>query len=132
MIIQIDDYGPGSYERFLWAKRQPIHRVVGSTIHVDGIESNDDAKTLEFHEGLFDYQRFIVTLALLRKRFAVFADVGLGKTYCFLEWVRHVSKRVWPKKVLIITQLHLINQTIEEQMKFFHWSNILDINQTFG
>lgn len=130
--IVIDKYDSADYLMFLWAKRQPIHRVIGNVIHVDGIESSDNGSMMSLHDGLFDYQKFIVKLALARKRFAIFADVGLGKTYCFLEWVRHVSKIVWPKKVLIITQLHLINQTIEEQLKFFRWTNILDINQSFG
>lgn len=132
MIVSIDRFNRESYERFLWAKRQPIHRVVGNEIHVDEINSTDIGSAIEMNENLFDYQRFIVALALMRRRFAIFADVGLGKTLCFLEWVRHVSKRVWPKKVLIITQLHLINQTMEEQMKFFRWTNILDINASFG
>ncbi len=43
---------------------------------------------------LHDYQRWIVyDLALLSKRFAIWADTGLGKTAMFLEWARQVRHR---------------------------------------
>lgn len=131
MDINLSDYSMDSYRKFLWAKRQPIHRVEGNTIRVEKTNGIDSDAKMDLASHLFDYQQFIVTLCLAKKRFAVFADVGLGKTAIFLEWVRHVSKRVWPKKTLIITQLHLINQTLEEQMKFYGWTNIIDINSVF-
>lgn len=131
MIVEITDYNMELYEKFLWAKRQPIHRVEGNCIHVEQHNYNDADAELELAPHLFDYQQFIVRLALLRKRFAIFADVGLGKTAMFLEFVRHVSKRVYPKKTLIITQIHLIKQTIEEQIKFYHWTNLCDINSAY-
>jgi hypothetical protein len=131
MEIQINDYSLESYHQFLWAKQQPIHKVDGRSIHIEQFDASDSSGKMGLASHLFDYQQFIVTLCLVKKRFAVFADVGLGKTAIFLEWARHVSKRVWPKKTLIISQLHLINQTMEEQMKFYGWTNILDINRVF-
>lgn len=129
--FEVTDYSLESYEAFLAAKKSPIHRVEGNRIYVEDFEYNDDDKKLNLAHHLWDYQQFIVTLAILKKRFAIFANIGLGKTAMFLEWVRHVSKRVYPKKTLILTQLHLIQQTLEEQMKFYNWTNIVDINSAF-
>jgi hypothetical protein len=130
--IDIKDYGEDSYRAFLHAKTRAIHRVRGHSVFYDDdiVSIGSDRPTLAGH--LFDYQEFITQLCLAKRRFAVFADVGLGKTAIFLEWIRHVSKVVYPKKTLIITQLHLINQTMEEQLKFYGWSNITNINRAFG
>lgn len=131
-IIKINDYGIDSYRQFIAAKKEPIHRVIGNKIEIEDISGLDSVESIELSDHLFDYQQFIVKLSLSREKFAVFADVGLGKTAIFLEWVRHISKRVYPKKTLIISQLHLIRQTIEEQMKFYGWTNITDINAIYG
>lgn len=130
--IQITDYSLESYENFLAAKRAPIHRVEGNVIRIEDFDYNDADLHIELAPHLWDYQQFITRLAVLKKRFAVFANIGLGKTAVFLEWTRHVSKRVYPKKLLIITQLHLIDQTLREQIKFYGWTNLIDINRQFN
>ena len=128
----VEDYSLESYREFLRLKRSPIHRVAGNVIYyedfADAIAGNGDALS----DHLFDYQKFITKLAIAKKRYAIFADVGLGKTAIFLEWVRHVSKIVYPKKVLIVSQLHIIRQTNEEQIKFYRWTNLININECFG
>lgn len=126
--IQISDYSLASYERFLAAKRAPVHWTEGNTIHVEDFEYNDADLQIELAPHLWDYQQFIVKLSILKKRFAVFANIGLGKTAIFLEWIRHVSERVFPKKTLVITQLHLIEQTIQEQIKFYGASTFQNID----
>lgn len=129
---QIIDYSLDSYRDFLRLKKLPMHRVDGNTIHYEEFDGIPDEARSALADHLFDYQQFIVSLALAKKRYAVFADVGLGKTAIFLEWCRHVSKLVYPKKTLIISQLHLIRQTLDEQVKFYGWTNITDINRDFG
>ena len=129
---QISDYSVESYREFLRLKQMSIHRVEGNIIHFEDFSDVSKCGDDILHESLFDYERFIVTLSLRKKRFAIFADVGLGKTFMFLEWICHVSKLIYPKKVLIISQLHLIRQTIDEQIKFYRYSNITDINQVWG
>ncbi len=129
--IPISDFSLASYELFLEAKRAPIHRVDGNVIYVDDFEYNDADARIELAPHLWDYQQFITRLSLLKKRFAVFANIGLGKTAIFLEWARHVSERVYPKKTLIITQLHLIDQTIREQQKFYGRATLIDINAVY-
>jgi hypothetical protein len=131
-VFEVKDYSVDSYQRFLELKRLPMHRVEENRIHYEEVTTGTNTDGMPFNPKLFDYERFIVALALARKRFAVFADVGLGKTFIFLEWVRHISKSVYPKKTLIISQLHLIKQTIEEQQKFYGWTNITDINRQYG
>jgi len=129
--VEIKDFSLESYRQFLDAKAHPIHRVDGNRIFYETFHDDSKSQSIVMADHLFDYQQFIVKLCLIRKRFAVFAAVGLGKTAIFLEWVRHVSKQVYPKKTLILTQLHLINQTMKEQMKFYGWTNIMDINAVF-
>jgi hypothetical protein len=130
--IEISDFTLESYRAFLDCKKSAIHRVVGKTIFVEDFSGKDAAQDVEIAPYLFDYQQFIVRLCLAKQRFAVFADIGLGKTAIFLEWIRHVSKAIYPKKTLIITQLHLINQTLDEQMRWYGYCNILDINKIWN
>ena len=130
--LAIDDYSIESYRDFLRLKKMPLHRVIGNTIHYEDFMDASKDNGIDLADHLFDYQKFITRLALAKKRYAVFADVGLGKTAIFLEWVRHISKAIYPRKVLIISQLHLIKQTIDEQIKFYRWTDIMDINAIFG
>jgi hypothetical protein len=128
----VNDYSVESYREFLRLKQMPIHKVVGETIHFEDLSKVGPVAKNELDASLFDYERFIVSLALRKKRFAIFADVGLGKTLMFIEWVRHVSKLIYPKKVLVISQLHLIKQTIDEQIKFYRFTDMTDINACYG
>ncbi len=63
-------------------------------------------------------QRWIVEMALEAKRFAVWADCGLGKTFDFLEWARQVMHRTGGR-VLILSPRNIIKQTMEEAAKFY-------------
>ena len=78
-----------------------------------GFEINED----ELNDSLFDFQRYIVSKALLAGRYAVFADTGLGKTLMQLEWANQVTKHT-NKPVLILAPLAVTEQTIKEAAKF--------------
>lgn len=67
---------------------------------------------------LFDYQRFIVERALDAKRYAIWADTGLGKTAMFLEWARQVVE-ITDARVLIVSPLQIIEQTRAEWERFY-------------
>jgi hypothetical protein len=90
-------------------------------------------------EHLFDYQRWAVKLALDAKRFAIWADTGLGKTAMYLEWAKQVlsicnlreratvpEHETWPHsgyehiypRVLIIAPLAVHQQIVAEHRKF--------------
>ncbi len=69
---------------------------------------------------LFDYQQDITQLILHKRKFAVFADCGLGKTLMFLEVASEWIKRLQPdKSVLIVSPLMVIPQTIDECKRFY-------------
>lgn len=65
---------------------------------------------------LFDYQAWIVERALVARRFAIWADTGLGKTAMLLEWARHVARQ---GPVLILCPLQIVGQTIDEAHGFY-------------
>lgn len=69
--------------------------------------------------GLFDYQRDIAAMAIDKRKFAVFADCGLGKTLIMLEFVRHVAESRPRKKKLIVCPLMVIDQTLAECQRFY-------------
>jgi superfamily II DNA or RNA helicase len=87
--------------------------------HIFNLDENHVAHDwLPFNQGLFDYQRYIVETAIKNKRFAVWADTGLGKTIIYLEWARQVM-HLSSGKVLLIVPLNILQQTIEEAVKFY-------------
>lgn len=67
---------------------------------------------------LFDYQAWAVQMALDAKRFALWADTGLGKTSMYLEWARHVHAMTGGR-VLILTPLAVIPQVSAEAERFY-------------
>lgn len=94
-----------TYEQLLARKKKRVQDA-GFTVQ----ESN-------LNPHLFDFQRHIVTTALRKGRYAIFADCGLGKTLMQLEWANHVTKHT-DSPVLILTPLAVSGQTIQEGAKF--------------
>ncbi len=62
---------------------------------------------------LFPFQRDLVAIALERGRSALFADTGLGKTICELEWGTNV-----PGRVLLLAPLAVAHQIEREANRF--------------
>ena len=132
MHVQFDRFDLPTYEMFLRCKRLPEYElaytwetdsytvtaparfasIIGVT--ADAIERGE----LPFADYLFDYQQFIVSIALQAKRYAVWADCGLGKTAMFYEWARHVVHRT-AGRVLIMSPLQIIGQTVEEAARWY-------------
>ncbi len=92
-----------SYDEFLESK---VKRFKAS-----GFDADD------LHPALFDFQRYIVELALKKGRFAVFAECGLGKTLMELEWSRQVVNYTGGA-VLNLAPLAVSGQTIAEGDRF--------------
>ena len=116
------------YRKFLAVKRLPHYRFIGRTATfpdeyasrvIADYKHKVDRVNYRPHESAFDYQRDIVGMALKKRKFCIFADCGLGKTLMFLDWVRHVSVLVCPRRVLIISPLMVITQTLEECRRFY-------------
>lgn len=71
------------------------------------------AGSVRLPEGLFDFQRVLVTWALRRGRAAIFADTGLGKTRMQLAWADAVHRETG-HDVLILAPLAVAAQTAAE------------------
>jgi DNA modification methylase len=93
------------YSSFLATKRKTF------------IESGFEISESALNPMLKDFQRFGVKTALSKGRFAFFFDCGLGKTFCQLEWAKHVTERTG-MPVLILAPLAIVQQTIDEAAKF--------------
>lgn len=91
------------YQDFLKSKvRKPVAR---------GFEATD------FNDLLHPFQRDIVKWACGLGKAAIFAAVGLGKTFMQLEWASQVVQHTGGK-VLILAPLAVSHQTIREGAKF--------------
>jgi len=123
--IYLDD-SIEAYRTFLKIKALPRYEIHGrmavvpdeyaATLGVQG-QAHEESDYLP-REGLFDYQRDIVRMAVRKRKFAIFADCGLGKTLMLLEFARHV-RAVQDKPVLIVSPLMVVKQTMEEAAKFY-------------
>ena len=70
----------------------------------------------EVHPTLFPFQRDIVVWALRKGAAAIFAKMGLGKTFMQIEWARIAAERTGGK-ILIACPLGVTKQTIKEAAK---------------
>jgi superfamily II DNA or RNA helicase len=133
MQIHLDD-SIDSYRTFLRIKSLPRYEIHGRMAFVPDEYASSLGITGEQHrdvpyvprDGLFDYQRDIVRMAIQKQKFAIFADCGLGKTLMLLEFARHV-RAVQDRPVLIVSPLMVVKQTMEEAAKFY--GDLLPIEQ---
>ena len=91
------------YLDFLTSKKQKL------------VDSGFEVKDLNVN--LFPFQNHIVAKSLLKGKYAVFADCGLGKTLMQLEWAFRVMLHT-NRPVLILAPLAVTGQTIQEGEKF--------------
>jgi hypothetical protein len=101
-----------NYQSFLESKKKSF---ISSGFDVDELNAN-----------LFDFQDYIVRIALKKGRFAIFADCGLGKTLMQLSWAEAVHNHT-NKPVLILSPLAVVQQTKNECLKFGIDQNSFDI-----
>lgn len=73
--------------------------------------------TMPINNKAFGFQRAIIEWSLRRGRAAEFADCGLGKSLCELEWGWHVLHKT-NKAVLMLTPLAVAKQMSREAEKF--------------
>jgi superfamily II DNA or RNA helicase len=127
--VKLDLGSTEDYQRFLKIKSMPSYRFQGRTaIFPDeyagmlGATPDQSSDSGEYFPilGLFDYQRDISALAIKKKKFAIFADCGLGKTLMLLEFARHAAHRLPDSKaVLIISPLMVVDQTLSEAAAWY-------------
>jgi hypothetical protein len=126
MDIEFDTRSVDAYELFLRVRRCPAYAFRGTTATVPdqyaatlGIDL-DRSESQPYHalDSLFDYQRDIAATAIEKRKYAVFADCGLGKTLILLEFARHAA-RITGQKVLIVSPLMVVRQTIAEAERWY-------------
>lgn len=69
-------------------------------------------RLIDLAPHLWDYQRDVTRNAFESRRYAVWADCGMGKTAIFLEWARLVIEATGGR-VVIFSPLQIVEQTIE-------------------
>lgn len=69
-------------------------------------------------DRLFEDQSYLVSLALVSKRFAIWSQCGNGKTLIGLEWARQVWRRTLGK-VLIVTLNEVVPEWLEQSEQFY-------------
>ena len=75
--------------------------------------SGIDVHRASLNSRMFEFQRDIVRHTLLKGKFAIWADCGMGKTIMQLDWAANV-----PGSVLILAPLAVAQQTVREGAKF--------------
>lgn len=124
MQIDFDINSIEDYRKFLKLKRLPVYSFCGSSAIVPDeyasllIGKKQEQTKLDYtpSDFLFDYQGDISKLAIRKRKFAVFAECGLGKTLILLEFAIHAAQY---GKTLIVSPLMVIPQTISEARKFY-------------
>lgn len=102
-MIETMSVGARGYDQFL-ASKQQLRNGYGFTPVV-------------MPDFLFDFQRALVTWAVIQGRAGIFADCGLGKTPMALVWAENVVRKT-NGRVLILTPLAVGAQMLEEAAKF--------------
>jgi len=128
MNITLDSTSLADYGTFLKIKALPKYKFTGRTAEFPdeyaslvGL-SGETSTPAEYvpRSFLFDYQRDIVKLAITKRKYAVFADCGLGKTLILLEFARHASECIRQNQcVLIVSPLMVVHQTIDDAKRFY-------------
>ena len=124
--IRFDTRSVHDYQMFLNVRKCPMYSFRGNAAIVPseyaatlGVDV-PSSEQLEYTpvDGLFDYQRDIVRTAIAKQKYAVFADCGLGKTLMLLEFAKHAAQ-VTGNKVLIVSPLMVVRQTVSEAEKWY-------------
>ncbi len=126
--LQLHPDSIDDYRMFLAVKRLPKYTVTGRTVwfpdeyaaQLGLAPKRSRSSKFEPSSFLFDYQRDIVRLAVKKRKYCVFADCGLGKTLIMLDFAIAVNESKRRKaKVLIVSPLMVVKQTMEECRKWY-------------
>lgn len=123
-----------TYADLLAVRAIPEFRFIGdrtvefdsANLNILGIDSVRSAEEWDQSGYLFDYQAWVVKMALERERFAAFMMTGTGKTAIGLDWARNVSRK---GRVLIVAPLNVCAQWATECAKFYGSSFIAEDNR---
>lgn len=125
-MIYFNTKSCNDYRKFLKLKSVPAYSWSGLRAIVpdeylrivEGVDAKPKAQVeYEPSDFCFDYQRDISAMAIRKKKFAVFADCGFGKTIIQFEVLRHAAQ--FGGKFLLVAPLMVVSQTVEECRKFY-------------
>ncbi len=127
MRIELDERDLKSYEMFLKIKELPKYTMTGHTAEFPDEYASTLGLAAPKHslakyrpaDWTFDYQRDIAKMSLDKRKFCVFADCGLGKTAILLEFADHVHNQQPLGRVLIVSPLMVVEQTVAEAARFY-------------
>lgn len=128
--VRFDSFDRTAYELFLRCKKLPESEVLYDPTDdtytvttaaryahlLDEDLAAPAADRTELADHLFDFQAWIVERALDARRYACWADTGLGKTLIFEEWARQVA---CDGGVLILAPLNLVGQHLDTAAEFY-------------
>lgn len=126
MKVAINTSDLKHYDLFLRIKSLPRYSFAGGFADVPDeyaaslglAKPTAPAKPYKPLPCMFDYQRGIADMAIRKRKFAAFADCGLGKTLILLDFARHVFEEQGGR-VLIVSPLMVVDQTVAEAKKFY-------------
>lgn len=126
MRFDFDTRSLDDYKKFLQIRQCPVYRFKGTAAIVPdeyaarlGVKlRKKKIATYIPHSALYDYQRDISAMAIAKRKFAIFAECGYGKTLMFFEYARYVAQHVGGK-VLIVSPLMVCDQTCEEYVRWY-------------
>lgn len=131
MRFDFDYKSTESYQRFLQIRNCPVYSFRGAFAHVPdeyahhlGGKKKEVSVSYQPLVTLFDYQKDIAAIAIQKRKYAIFADCGLGKTLMLLEFARHCA-RVTGGRVLIVCPLMVCSQTIEEYNRWYGQNGVI-------
>lgn len=132
-VVEFPRFNLDAYRTFLACKKLPesqvsydwrsdSYRLTAPARFADRIGGDVIAVAtsdrLPVADYLFDYQAWVLGLALDAKRFAAWLDTGLGKTAVLLEYARQVQA-ITGARVLILQPLSIQEQTMEKVAEWY-------------
>ena len=139
MQVTLDAKSLEDYRKFLAIKKLPAYRIRGRVASFPdeyaerlGSAAAPTSDTYRPEPFLFDYQADITAMAIAKRKFAVFADCGLGKSLMLLSWARYVKEQVGNKRVLILTPPMVVRQLAAEAERFWGDDMPVDVVRASG
>lgn len=122
--LTFTDFSLASYSDFISVRSLPTYKVTDNRVefpanYVDGFYQEQVKIPLPLTPHLFDYQQVIAKVAFIKQRYGIFLDMGLGKTLVGGELIRQVYATAPAKKILYITALNILTQSMEMCHDFF-------------
>ena len=126
MQVILNPSSIASYRQFCQIKQLPVFNIRGRLAEFPdeyasqiGIEA-PPLSVIDYEppEWMFDYQSAITKIACQKRKFAVFADCGLGKTQILLDFAKYAASNT-SKRILIVSPLMVVPQTVGEAAAFY-------------